>query len=103
MATSSLTSEVRGIAAALGVSAAELSGDRIVRSPIDGGEIARVRDSSPAEVGAAVGRAAAAFGAWRAVPAPRRGELVRRFGEILRANKDQLGRLVTIENGKILQ
>jgi aldehyde dehydrogenase (NAD+) len=38
-----------------------------------------------------------AFRAWRDVPAPRRGELVRLFGEELRANKDTLGRLVTLE------
>ena len=44
-----------------------------------------------------------AFKAWRNVPAPRRGELVRLFGEELRANKDALGRLVTLEAGKILQ
>jgi aldehyde dehydrogenase (NAD+) len=44
-----------------------------------------------------------AFHAWRDVPAPRRGELVRLFGEELRANKDALGRLVTLEAGKIVQ
>ncbi len=44
-----------------------------------------------------------AFRAWRDVPAPRRGELVRLFGEELRANKEALGRLVTLESGKILQ
>ena len=48
-------------------------------------------------------RSAAAFTAWRSVPAPRRGELVRRFGERLRAHKEPLGRLVSIEAGKILQ
>src|SRR3954464_949720 len=44
-----------------------------------------------------------AFRAWRQVPAPRRGELVRLFGEELRAAKESLGRLVTLESGKILQ
>ncbi len=44
-----------------------------------------------------------AFHAWRDIPAPRRGELVRLFGEELRANKELLGRLVTLEAGKILQ
>src|SRR5262245_49554114 len=103
MVTSPLASEVQLLLADLGVRAGDLKGDRIVRSPIDGREIARVRDATPSEASAAIGRAAAAFSAWRAVPAPRRGELVRRFGESLRAKKDQLGRLVTIENGKILQ
>lgn len=101
---SALASEVREIAIALGVPEADLTGGaRMVRSPIDGGEIARVRDSSPEQVKAAIGRAAEAFPAWRAVPAPRRGELVRRLGEALRQHKERLGKLVTIENGKILQ
>src|SRR5205814_2335931 len=43
-----------------------------------------------------------AFTKWRDIPAPKRGELVRLLGEELRAHKDALGRLVTIENGKIL-
>ncbi len=48
-------------------------------------------------------RANAAFRIWRDVPAPRRGELVRLFGEELRAAKKELGALVTLESGKILQ
>ncbi len=51
---------------------------------------------------AAIERAHQAFFAWRTVPAPRRGELVRLLGEELRANLDPLGRLVTLEAGKIL-
>ena len=50
----------------------------------------------------AIGRAARAFVAWRGVPAPKRGELIRLLGEELRASKDALGRLVTLETGKIL-
>ena len=49
------------------------------------------------------GRAQEAFLAWRLVPPPRRGELVRLFGEELREEKEALGRLVTLEAGKILQ
>ena len=45
--------------------------------------------------------AQSAFLAWREVPAPRRGELVRLFGEELRASKEALGALVTLEAGKI--
>ena len=48
-------------------------------------------------------RRSEAFATWRSVPAPRRGELVRRFGELVRAHKEPLGRLVSIETGKILQ
>jgi aldehyde dehydrogenase (NAD+) len=54
------------------------------------------------DVARAVGQAAAAFEHWRRVPAPVRGELVRRFGERLRLHKSALGQLVTIESGKPL-
>ena len=56
---------------------------------------------APAEAEAAIGRAQSAFLAWRKVPAPRRGEFVRLLGEELRAAKDDLGRLVTLEVGKV--
>ena len=69
-------------------------------SPIDGGEIGRVAIGDPA---GACERAAAAFLNWRRVPAPRRGELVRLLGDELRAVKEPLARLVTLEAGKILQ
>ncbi len=71
-------------------------------SPITGETITHVRVATPAEVGAAIGRAAHAFATWRTVPPPRRGELVRLLGEELRAAKDDLGRLVTLEAGKIV-
>ena len=71
-------------------------------SPIDGAEIARVRTHSAAQVTKAIAGAQAAFTAWREVPAPRRGELIRLLGDELRAEKDALGKLVSIETGKIL-
>jgi aldehyde dehydrogenase (NAD+) len=79
------------------------SGDVIARSPIDGAEIGRVTYDTAASVEKKVAASIEAFKAWRNVPAPRRGELVRLLGEELRANKDVLGRLVTLEAGKILQ
>jgi aldehyde dehydrogenase (NAD+) len=79
------------------------SGDLVVRSPIDGGEIARLKSHTPAQVAAAVGKAHEAFRVWRDVPAPKRGELIRLFGEELRAAKAALGELVTVEAGKILE
>ena len=89
---------------ALGISPEDVSrGDLVVRSPIDGAELGRVRSDSAPEVEAKIAASVAAFHAWREVPAPRRGELVRLFGEELRANKDALGRLVTLEAGKITQ
>jgi aldehyde dehydrogenase (NAD+) len=76
--------------------------DLVARSPIDGGETARLKAHSKEEVAAMVARAEAAFATWRSVPAPRRGELVRLFGEELRAAREPLGRLVTLEAGKIV-
>lgn len=70
-----------------------------VRTPISGEIVARL-DPTPS-VEAALARASAAFLAWRELPAPRRGELVRRFGQILRTHKPVLGELITIETGKI--
>jgi aldehyde dehydrogenase (NAD+) len=94
-------SETRTIVERLGVPAASLGGQLVARSPLDGGEIGAVRPTTPTEADAIIGRAADAFAQWRRVPAPRRGELVRLFGEELRAAKDDLGRLVSIEVGKV--
>lgn len=87
---------------ALGVPAhAYAHGELIARSPIDGATLGRVPDAGADAMTAAVHRAHAAFLAWRNVPAPRRGELVRLFGEELRAHKSQLAALVTLEAGKV--
>ena len=87
---------------ACGLTPAELSGGTLaVRSPIDGAEIARVHETSADDMQAVIARSVAAFKAWRDVPAPRRGELVRLLGEELRAAKTELGALVTLEAGKI--
>ena len=83
--------------------AALKAGDLAVTSPIDGAEIARVATDAAADVDAKIAAAAAAFEAWRTVPAPRRGELIRLFGDELRAHKAALGQLVTLESGKIAQ
>jgi aldehyde dehydrogenase (NAD+) len=85
-----------------GVTAAASGGELRVVSPIDGAQIAQVQTHSVGQAGEAVARGKTAFAAWRDVPAPRRGELVRLLGEELRAEKDALGRLVSIETGKIL-
>ena len=73
-----------------------------VRTPISGEVIGRVAFGDAGSMREAVGRAAEAFEAWRAVPAPRRGEFVRVLGEELRAGREALGRLVSIEAGKVL-
>ncbi len=87
----------------LGLDLAAFSGDGIVaRSPIDGSVTAKLKTHDASQVSSAVGRAQEAFLAWRKVPAPRRGELVRLFGEELRKEKDALAAIVTLEAGKIV-
>lgn len=86
----------------LGVQAhAYQGGDHAVHSPIDGRLIASISLESADVVPAKVDAAHQAYLSWRNVPAPRRGELVRLFGEVLREYKTQLGELVSIEAGKI--
>lgn len=72
-------------------------------SPIDGALIGEVATHDASDLEAMIARARAGFAEWKLVPAPRRGELIRLFGEELRAAKDQLGALVSLEAGKILQ
>jgi aldehyde dehydrogenase (NAD+) len=93
------TEEAGQILLALGVPA---SGSLESRSPIDGQIIGSVTPASAADVEAACAHANDAFLKWRLVPAPRRGELVRLLGEELRAAKEPLARLVTLEAGKIV-
>ena len=78
-------------------------GDFPVTSPTDGGEIGRIQFEGAEAVEARIAQAQKAFHLWRQVPAPRRGELVRLFGEQLRRHKEDLGALITLECGKILQ
>src|SRR5579871_651229 len=96
--------EAEALLRSLGVDLAKYGpGPLKARSPIDGAVLAELREGSESDVQAAIGRAQAAFKAWRNVPAPRRGELVRLLGEELRASKEALGHLVTLEAGKIIQ
>ncbi len=74
-----------------------------VHTPIDGSLLARVAVSTEAQANAAIARAHARSLRWRDVPAPKRGELVRAFGETVRRHKAPLGRLITLETGKIVQ
>jgi aldehyde dehydrogenase (NAD+) len=74
-----------------------------VFSPIDGSKIAMLVEDTAATMETKMALSAKAHKEWRTVPAPRRGELVRIFGEILREYKQPLGELVTAECGKILE
>lgn len=97
-----LAAEVDKIFADLGVSAASYKGGTLtVRSPISGTEIGKLPEINAADAKKAIDAAHQAFLEWRLIPAPKRGELIRLLGEELRAAKDALGRLVSIEVGKV--
>ena len=88
----------------LGLTEGELrSGTLTVRTPIDGSELAHVKTHKADDIKAMIEKSVSAFKVWRTVPPPRRGELIRLLGEELRAAKAELGRLVTLEAGKIYQ
>jgi len=72
-------------------------------SPVDGKLIGRVSISTPEQVNAVIETSAEAFKVWRTMPAPKRGEIVRQIGDALREHKDDLGKLVAYEMGKIVQ
>ena len=72
-------------------------------SPVDGKLIGKVATSTPEQYEEVVQTAQSAFKAWRKVPAPQRGEVVRQFGEKLREKKEALGMLVSYEMGKSYQ
>ncbi|MDX0674632.1 aldehyde dehydrogenase family protein [Sinorhizobium medicae] len=76
-------------------------GDMPSFSPVTGEKIASLKTVTASEAAGKIERADEAFRSWRLVPAPKRGELVRLLGEELRAFKADLGRLVSIEAGKI--
>ena len=99
----SVCDEALGILSRLGAPQNAFAREGVMAlSPITGELIAQIRITSPEEVSTVIGRATQAFNAWRTVPAPRRGEFVRVLAEELRAAKDDLGRLVTLETGKIV-
>ena len=75
----------------------------IARSPIDGAKLASINAAQTPDVTATIDAAQQAFLIWRLVPAPKRGEFVRRLGERFRARKTDLAALITLEVGKIRQ
>jgi aldehyde dehydrogenase (NAD+) len=101
--TASLTAEVARCLQELGVARERYTeGTLTVRSPVTGTTIAHVPQHGAAQAKSAIEMAMLASIVWRDVPAPKRGELIRLFGEELRAHKERLGRLVSIEAGKIV-
>lgn len=102
--SASVAKEAAAILERLGVEKSlYTAGDMGSFSPVTGEKIAKLKTVTPEQAKAAIDKADEAFRQWRLVPAPRRGELVRLLGEELRAAKADLGRLVSIEAGKILR
>ncbi|WP_190819229.1 L-piperidine-6-carboxylate dehydrogenase [Saccharopolyspora pogona] len=100
------TAEILGAQAlqaaeACGVDTATIAGGQAHRSPVNGGDLGGVRWDEISVVGDAVSRAHAAYLAWRKVPAPARGAVIKRFGELLTEHKSDLATLVSLEVGKI--
>ena len=96
-----LRAETAAILRRVGVAALPDDGDLVVRTPVTGAELGRLRSHSAQDVARIVGEAAEAFTTWRTMPAPVRGQFVRELGELLREHKADLGALVSIEAGKI--
>jgi aldehyde dehydrogenase (NAD+) len=76
-------------------------GELTARTPLTGGVLGRLPVTTPDEVDAAIGAADEAFRTWRTVPAPHRGAVVKRLGELLAEHRGELADLVTLEAGKI--
>jgi len=94
--------DLSGIAGACGGEWLAATGPGLaVHSPIDGSPLGIVATVRSADVRHAVERAEKAFHAWKLVPAPRRGELIRRFGELCREHREDLAAVITWEVGKI--
>lgn len=80
------------------------SGENLLsHSPVDGQLIGKVQATDAAAYKTVIEKAQAAFKTWRTTPAPKRGEIVRQYGEKLRQYKEPLGKLVSYEMGKSLQ
>ena len=98
----SAIADARALLERLGVSPAILDAGALkARSPVTGETLANLREHTVDEAAVTIDAAHEAFLAWRKVPAPRRGELVRLLGEELRAAKADLAALVTLEAGKV--
>src|SRR5215472_118845 len=73
------------------------------RNPANGELIGLFPESDPEDVNDAVAAARAAFASWRVTPAPKRGEILFRFGQLLAGRKDEIARFMTMEMGKVLK
>ena len=76
---------------------------RAIHSPVDANLIAEIEDTTPESYEQVVKKATEAYEIWKKIPAPKRGEIVRQYGDVLRKYKEPLGKLVSYEMGKIYQ
>jgi len=83
--------------------ATEGAASREIYSPVDGKLIGKIAFTTEQEYKQVIETAQAAFKVWRTLPAPKRGEIIRQYGNLLRQHKDALGHLVSYEMGKSLQ
>ena len=99
--TAQITTDVLRALKATGVDTDAAAGSAEIRTPITGEVIFSVRHHTDAEIDAAIAEATETFSTWREVPAPVRGRLVKRWGQLLTEHKEDLATLVTAEVGKI--
>ena len=99
--TTNIINELEAALARMGVNAKDVAGPEAVITPITGEQIATTYISSEADVTKAIDKAATAFIAWREVPAPIRGQVVKRWGELLTEHKEDLATVVAAEVAKI--
>jgi aldehyde dehydrogenase (NAD+) len=99
-----MTTELIRVLERCGIAPDDCQGGSLpVRSPIDGAEVARLTPTPADAMDGLIAQASAAFRQWRTVPAPVRGELVRLWGEELRRAKQDIGHIVSVEVGKIVE
>ena len=99
--TSKLTERVRASLQACGVAAEAYGDDHDAVSPLTGERLATLRRTTPEGIDSAIAAAHEAFKTWRDVPAPVRGNVVKRWGELLTEHKQDLADIVQAEAGKI--
>ncbi|KAA0979266.1 aldehyde dehydrogenase family protein [Paeniglutamicibacter gangotriensis] len=96
-----LTTRVQAALEACGVESSVYGTDHSSFSPLTGELLAQIRTDNAEDVEAAISKADDAFKTWREVPAPERGNLVKRWGELLTEHKEDLAIIVQAEAGKI--
>ena len=99
--TTELAPRIQNALAACGVTNDAYGEDRATRSPLTGEPLVSLRNTTDEEVEAAIAAAHSAFLSWREVPAPVRGNVVKRWGELLTEHKEDLAAIVQAEAGKI--